>query len=104
MSANPHDRLGRELLYLSHADVRDIAVPIRDIIAALEHAFREKAEGRVEMPPKPGVHTQPDAFLHAMPAYIPGQKAVGAKWVGGYPGNKARGLPYVSGLLVLNDV
>lgn len=96
--------LGREVLYLSQADVREINVPMREIIAALEHAFREKAEGRVEMPPKPGVHTQPDAFLHAMPAFIPGQNAVGAKWVGGYPGNKARGLPYVSGLLVLNDV
>ena len=103
MTAN-NDRLGREFLYLSQADVREINVPMRDIIAALEHAFREKAEGRVEMPPKPGVHTQPDAFLHAMPAFIPGQNAVGAKWVGGYPGNKARGLPYVSGLLVLNDV
>lgn len=104
MTASYQSRLGSEFLYLSQADVREINVPMREIIAALEHAFRQKAEGRVEMPPKPGVHTQPDAFLHAMPAFIPGQNAVGAKWVGGYPGNKARGLPYVSGLLVLNDV
>ena len=97
-------RLGREYLYVSQADVREINLPMRDIIGALEDAFREKAEGRVEMPPKPGVHTQPDAFLHAMPAYIAGQKAVGVKWVGGYPANKTRGLPYISGLLVLNDV
>ena len=104
MSASSHDRLGREFLYLSQSDVRAIGLSMRDIIAALELAFREKAEGRVEMPPKPGVHTQPEAFLHAMPAYIAGQKAVGVKWVGGYPANKSRGLPYVSGLLVLNDV
>ncbi len=74
------------------------------MIGLLETAFREKGSGRVEMPPKPGIHTQPDAFLHAMPAYIPAMKSAGIKWVGGYPLNHARGLPYITGLLVLNDV
>ena len=74
-----------------------------EIIAALESMFREKGEGRVEMPPKIGVHTMPDAFLHAMPASIPAQRAVGVKWVGGYPSNDERGLPYITGLLSLND-
>lgn len=93
----------REILYLSYTDVCELGLPMPEIIAALESMFREKAEGRVEMPPKPGVHTMPDAFLHAMPAYIPAQKAAGCKWVGGYPGNQARKLPYISGLLILND-
>jgi ornithine cyclodeaminase/alanine dehydrogenase-like protein (mu-crystallin family) len=96
-------RLGREILYLSHPDVRDLHLPIAEIIAALESMFREKGEGRVEMPPKPGVHTRPDSFLHAMPAYIPAQNAVGIKWVGGYPENFRRNLPYITGLLILND-
>jgi ornithine cyclodeaminase/alanine dehydrogenase len=74
-----------------------------EIIAALERVFREKGEGRVEMPPKIGIHTMPDAFIHAMPASIPGQKAAGMKWVGGYPDNDRRGLPYITGLLILND-
>jgi ornithine cyclodeaminase/alanine dehydrogenase len=74
-----------------------------EIIAALESMFREKGEGRVEMPPKIGVHTMPDAFIHAMPASIPAQKAVGMKWVGGYPANTQRALPYITGLLILND-
>jgi ornithine cyclodeaminase/alanine dehydrogenase len=56
------------------------------------------------MPPKPGIHTQPDAFIHAMPAYIPAMKSAGIKWVSGYPENQSRGLPYISGLLILNDV
>jgi ornithine cyclodeaminase/alanine dehydrogenase-like protein (mu-crystallin family) len=98
------DGLGRQVLYLSQADVRGLGLSMADIIAAVECMFREKAEGRVEMPPKPGVHTMPDAFLHAMPAYIPAQKAVGMKWVGGYPENYRRGLPYITGLLTLNDV
>ena len=98
------NRLGREFLYLSQADVAGAGLPMADIIAALDGMFREKAAGRVEMPPKPGVHTRPDAFIHAMPAYIPAQEAVGMKWVGGYPENHRRQLPYISGLIVLNDV
>lgn len=91
------------ILYLSRADVEQVALDMRTLIDLLERAFREKGEGRVEMPPKPGIHTQPDAFIHAMPAWIPGMTAAGIKWVSGYPGNQARGLPYISGLLVLND-
>lgn len=93
-----------DLLYLSQSDVAAIGVTMREIIEALEVAFREHAEGRVEMPPKPGVHTQPDAFIHAMPAFIPALKSAGVKWVSGYPANFERGLPYITGLLVLNDV
>jgi ornithine cyclodeaminase/alanine dehydrogenase-like protein (mu-crystallin family) len=91
------------LLYLSRADVEAAGVAMGEIVDALEVAFREHGEGRVEMPPKPGVHTRPDAFLHAMPAFIPALDSVGVKWVGGYPENELRGLPYISGLLVLND-
>ena len=93
-----------QFLYLSRADVESAALDLHAIIALLETAFREKGRGRVEMPPKPGVHTRPDAFLHAMPAYIPAMRAAGIKWVGGYPENYKRGLPYITGLLVLNDV
>jgi len=92
-----------QLLYLSHADVQAIGPSMAEIISALESMFREKGEGRVEMPPKIGVHTLPDAFIHAMPAYIAAQKAVGMKWVSGYPENSKRGLPYIAGLLILND-
>jgi ornithine cyclodeaminase/alanine dehydrogenase len=92
------------LLYLSRADVEAVALDVRTIVALLEQAFREKGEGRVELPPKPGIHPKPDAFLHAMAASIPGMRAAGLKWVAGFPENTARGLPYVSGLLILNDV
>jgi ornithine cyclodeaminase/alanine dehydrogenase len=80
-----------------------VNLPMSAILAALEEMFREKGEGRTEMPPKPGIHPRPDAFLHAMPAYLPRSGAAGMKWVGGFPDNQARGLPYISGLLILND-
>jgi len=93
-----------QVLYLSRADVEQVAPGMPVIIRLLEEAFRQKAAGRVEMPPKPGVHTRPDAFIHAMPAFIPAMRSAGLKWVSGYPENQARGLPYISGLVVLNDV
>ncbi len=92
-----------QLLYLSRADVECIALDMPAIIRLLEDAFREKGLGKVEMPPKPGIHTLPDAFIHAMPAFIPSLKSAGVKWVSGYPDNHRRGLPYISGLLILNN-
>ena len=91
------------LLYLSRADVEQLGLPMAQIIDALEQMFREKGAGRVEMPPKPGIHTRPDAFIHAMPAYIPSLGAAGIKWISGYPENHRKGLPYITGLLILND-
>lgn len=92
-----------ELVYLSRADVEAAGLGMREIIEAVETALVEKGEGRAEMPPKPGIHTAPDSFIHAMPAYLPGMGAAGIKWISGYPQNPKRGLPYISGLLMLND-
>ncbi|UCC64739.1 MAG: ornithine cyclodeaminase family protein [Anaerolineae bacterium] len=92
------------LLYLSQADVAAVGLTMKEIVEALEVAFREKGEGRVEMPPKPGIHPGGgDNFIHAMPAYIPAMKSAGIKWVAGFPENHKRGLPYITGLLILND-
>ena len=91
------------LLYLSRKDVERINLPMAEIIDALEVMFKEKGEGRVEMPPKPGIHPAADAFIHAMPAFLPAFDAAGMKWVSGFPENMKKGLPYISGLIVLND-
>ncbi len=92
-----------EVLYLSRADVEKLRIPMREIIQIVEEAFLEKACGKTEVPPKPGIHPKKDAFIHAMPAYLQTLKAAGVKWVAGFPENPKRGLPYISGLLVLND-
>jgi ornithine cyclodeaminase/alanine dehydrogenase len=93
-----------QFLYLSRENVEEVGLDMATIIQLLERAFQEKGKEHVEMPPKPGIHTQPDAFIHAMPAYIPAMRSAGVKWVSGYPSNQARGLPYITGLLILNDV
>jgi ornithine cyclodeaminase/alanine dehydrogenase-like protein (mu-crystallin family) len=93
----------QKILYLSRKEVAGTGLTMAEVIEAVEQAFREKGEGRVEMPPKPGVHPRPDSFIHAMPAFIAATGALGIKWVAGYPENAKRGLPYISGLVVLND-
>ncbi len=93
-----------DLLYLSQADVERVDLTMTEIIELVEVAFHEKGGGRVEMPPKPGIHPgNADNFIHAMPAYIPAMDAAGVKWVSGFPENHLRGLPYITGLLILND-
>jgi len=93
-----------DVLYLSRTDIEKLDINMMDIIRVVEEAFLEKAKGRVEVPPKPGIHPQKDAFIHAMPAYLSQMKSAGVKWVSGFPENPKRGLPYISGLLILNDV
>ncbi|MBI4161705.1 MAG: ornithine cyclodeaminase family protein [Acidobacteria bacterium] len=99
-------RMQPEILYLSRADVESLRLGMEEIIELVADALRERGQGRAEMPPKPGIHPGPpgnDNFVHAMPAYLPGLPAAGIKWVAGYPRNRDRGLPYISGLLILND-
>jgi ornithine cyclodeaminase/alanine dehydrogenase len=93
-----------QLLYLSQDDVKAVGLTMAEIIDALDIAFREKGKGSTEMPPKPGIHPGGgDNFIHAMPACIPALKAAGVKWVSGFPENHRLGLPYITGLLILND-
>ena len=91
------------ILYLSHADVARAGLGMGEITGIVERVFQEKAKGNVEMPPKPGIHPLPDSFIHAMPAYVPALGAAAMKWVSGYPQNPARGLPYITGMVILND-
>ncbi len=97
--------MDNKLLYLSQADVKSVGLTMAEIIQATEKGFVEMGNGQVEMPPKPGIHPGEggDNFIHAMPAFIPAMNAAGVKWVSGYPGNQQKGLPYINGLLILND-
>ncbi|MFK5926287.1 MAG: ornithine cyclodeaminase family protein [Desulfuromusa sp.] len=97
--------LGKQILYLSQIDVANTGLTMAEVVDAVEKGFIEMGNGRVEMPPKPGIHPGEgsDNFIHAMPAFIPAMKAAGVKWVSGFPGNQAKGLPYITGLLILND-
>jgi alanine dehydrogenase len=91
------------LLYLSRSEVAALLPAIPEQLDLVEETYRAVGAGRVELPPKPGIHPRPDSFIHAMPAYLRDDDVAALKWVAGYPANKERGLPYISGLIVLND-
>ena len=92
-----------DLLYLSQQDVIDVAPSVEESIAIVEAALGEHGKGAVENPPKPAVHPIPRTFIHAMPALLKNKKQVGMKWVSGYAMNNEKGLPNISGLIVIND-
>jgi ornithine cyclodeaminase/alanine dehydrogenase-like protein (mu-crystallin family) len=92
-----------EFLYLSRADVEGVGMSMTEVVAAVEDVLREKGCGRVEMPPKRGVHPMPESAINAMPGYVPAAKVAGIKWVTRYLPNLGKGLPYVLGLLILNE-
>ncbi len=89
--------------YLSRADVESVGLTGLEAIESTRSSLPCEAGGEIEMPPKIGVHPRPDAFIHAMPAYLADTDAVGVKWVAGYPDNQNLGLPYIHGLLVLTE-
>jgi ornithine cyclodeaminase/alanine dehydrogenase len=86
-----------EFLYLSRADVEKVALPMAEMIAAMEAVFREKGEGRTEMPPKIGTHPAPEAYLNAMPARVASAGGLGIKWASIFAENLVPGLPALIG-------
>jgi hypothetical protein len=91
------------ILYLAAKDVERAGVDMKRIIDAIEMVYRQKGQGDVEMPSKIGVHTRPNALIHAMPAYIRATGTVGMKWIGAYPANFRFNVPQISGLIILNN-
>jgi len=97
-------KLGTDLLFLSEQDVQSL-LTMKETLDVVENAFRLHGLGAVLMPPKIYLDFAPfSGDLRTMPAYIRGEKpAAGVKIVNSNPGNPARGLPAVSGLVVYND-
>ena len=83
--------------------------PLEERLRLAEGTMIGLAQG-AQLPPKLGVHPRPpDAFAHAMPAFMAGPDPTGAddllgmKWVVGFPGNGAVGLPTITALVLLDD-
>lgn len=91
-------------LYLSQEDVVNVGLTMKEAILIVEDCLKEHGLKQYENPPKPGVHPLKEAFIHAMPGYLPRKEACGMKWVSGFPNNFSYDLPTIMGLIVLNDV
>ena len=79
----------------------EAAVPPERALEAVREAFVAYARGEWSMPPKVYVPAYPAGDFRAMPALGAGHAAL--KWVTSFPGNPARGLPTVTGLVLLSD-
>ena len=79
----------------------EAAVSPQRALEVVREAFGSYARGEWSMPPKVYVLAPPDGDFRAMPALGAGHALL--KWVTSFPGNPARGLPTVSGLVLLSD-
>ena len=79
----------------------EAAVSPARALEAVRDAFVAYARGEWSMPPKVYVPAYPAGDFRAMPAIGAGHALL--KWVTSFPGNPARGLPTVSGLVLLSD-
>ena len=86
--------------FFSGAHVRAAVSPAR-AIEAVRDAFVAYARGEWTMPPKVYVTNYPAGDFRAMPALGGGHASL--KWVTSFPGNPAKGLPTVTGLVLLSD-
>jgi len=84
----------------SARNVEAAVSPVR-AVEAVRDAFVAYARGEWSMPPKTYVPAYPAGDFRAMPAIGAGHALL--KWVTSFPGNPARGLPTVSGLVLLSD-
>ena len=79
----------------------EAAVSPERAVDAVRDAFVAYARGQWSMPPKVYVPAYPAGDFRAMPALGAGHALL--KWVTSFPGNPARGLPTVTGLVLLSD-
>jgi ornithine cyclodeaminase/alanine dehydrogenase-like protein (mu-crystallin family) len=77
------------------------AVSPADAIERTRLAFERHAVGEWTMPPKVYVDSPPNGDFRAMPARGDGFALL--KWVTSFPGNSTRGLPVVTGAVLLSD-
>jgi alanine dehydrogenase len=79
----------------------EAAVSPERAVEAVREAFLAYTRGEWSMPPKVYVPAYPAGDFRAMPALGAGHASL--KWVTSFPGNPARGLPTVTGVVLLSD-
>jgi alanine dehydrogenase len=91
-----------ETLLITRKDVSEL-LSLRDCIDAVESAFRLHGEGRAPAPGVLGVHATGGGF-HIKAGTLPlSRNYFAAKANANFPGNPARGLPTIQGVVLLFD-
>ncbi len=94
-----------EALLITNADVQKY-VSIEDVIDIVEKTWTWFGNDEIIMPPKITTDMSSagvDGWFNSMPNYIKPLDIAGIKIVGGYNGNKKKGMPYIKANVVLTD-
>ncbi|ASQ45502.1 ornithine cyclodeaminase family protein [Legionella clemsonensis] len=79
-------------------------ISMKEAIDTMEIAFKQLVTQKVIMPLRTPIPVQKqNALTLTMPAYIPGQEALGVKVVSFFPNNAAKNLPSIYGTILLLD-
>ncbi|HWL66270.1 MAG TPA: ornithine cyclodeaminase family protein [Actinomycetota bacterium] len=89
-----------EVALIGHEQVLGAIEP-RQAIDRVRDSFVRFARGEWTMPPKTYVQSPPNGDFRAMPALGSGFAIL--KWVTSFPGNPGRGLPTVTGIVLVSD-
>jgi len=94
-------------LLITQEEIQSV-LDLPSVLNIVERTYRSHGEGKVVLPPKltldlgEGASWPPyQGFMNAMPAYLGDVDVAGIKWVGGFKGNLAKGLPYITGMILL---
>lgn len=81
----------------------DKLLKMEEVIKTVERAFKDKSEGKVQMPPKSYLYFERyKGDLRIMPAYLKSSKIAGVKLVNAHPLNPIRfDMPTVMALIIL---
>jgi ornithine cyclodeaminase/alanine dehydrogenase len=102
-TAIPNDSAPAKLRFLSKRCLGEIPATYADVRDIVRANLTAKASGLVQNPDTRALHPVPNSFIEAMPGFVAPQAAAGLKWISGFADNPGRGLPYISGLIILND-
>jgi alanine dehydrogenase len=93
-----------KVLLLSEQEIAEL-LSIEEVMEVVENAFREKASGYAQMPPKVYLNfSKYNGDVRAMPAYLERLDVASVKIVNSHPENpKKFGMPTVSATVVLLD-
>jgi alanine dehydrogenase len=94
-----------EILFLSGADVDELALTDAEVLEAVEAAVRAQGEDTVVLEPREHLVPDPDfgGHFNLLRAYVAPLDVAGVKVVGDYLGNWKLGLPSELALLMLYD-
>lgn len=96
-------KLGKEMLYLSRADVEHCAVTAKEMNAAMEAMFAAKAAGTAATKPKLAFFQPGGRSFRAKAGVMESPPYAGIKWFGYFAGNAARGVPDFMPLMIVNE-